>query len=514
MRKTDWRNVALALLLGAGFPLGFAPYAWWPLSLLSAGGLFLLIHGAQHRLLLLAWVYGVGKYLSGASWIYVSIYQYGNASMLLAGFLVGLFVAGLALFMLPVGWAMQRFRMATPWVNAVIFCCAWSLMEWSLTWLLTGFPWLFVGYSLVDSLFVGLLPVWGALGTGFWALVCTLGGVLCVRAAWQRLPIARGPAVMAGLPLLMALLGVPWQWVTSSAQHSVAIVQGNVDQAVKWDDDQRQIIVNRYLALSEDHWSADTLVWPEFALTAYGVDAERITGALDARGKESNTSVVIGAPRVEWRRAVAGADSNEPRYKLFNAALGLGRAQGVVTKHHLVPFGDYVPLQSWLRGLIDFFDLPMSNATRGDAQQANVALMLDGKRVEAAMGICYEIAYGNSMRRRAQQAGLLMTLTNDTWFGRSIGPHQHMQIARVRALENGRWLVRAANDGVTGVVDHRGQIRAQLPQFVEGVLATSFQVMQGKTPYSVMGDWPLFVVIFGWAMVLVRRSRVGAKGFS
>ncbi|HCY04052.1 MAG TPA: hypothetical protein DHU16_01265 [Gammaproteobacteria bacterium] len=130
------------------------------------------------------------------------------------------------------------------------------------------------------------------------------------------------------------------------------------------------------------------------------------------------------------------------------------------------------------------------------------------------MGICYEIAYGNSMRQRAQQAGVLMTLTNDTWFGRSIGPHQHMQIARVRALENGRWLVRAANDGVTGVVDHRGQIRAQLPQFVEGVLATSFQIMQGRTPYSVMGDWPLFVVIFGWAMVLVRRSRAGAKGFS
>ena len=506
MLKTDWRNAGLALLLGAGFPLGFAPYGWWPLSLLSAAGLFLLLHLSQHRLGWLAWFFGVGKYLSGASWIYVSIHQYGNASPLLAGLLVGLFVAALALFMLPVGWVMQRFRMATPSINAMIFCCAWSTMEWSLTWLLTGFPWLFVGYSLTDSLFVGLLPVWGALGAGFWALLWTIGGLLCVRAAWQRLPIARGSLVMAVLPLALVLLALPWQWVTSSGTHSVAIVQGNVDQAVKWDADQRQAIVNRYLRLSEPHWSADTLVWPEFALTAFGADAERITSGLDARGMRSSTNVVIGAPRVEWRRDIEGADTNVPRYKLFNAAVGLGQAQGIVTKHHLVPFGDYVPLQDWLRGLIDFFDLPMSNATRGAAQQANVVLSLQSKPVETAIGICYEIAYGNSMRHRTQGAGLLMTLTNDTWFGRSIGPHQHMQIARVRALENGRWLLRAANDGITGVVDHHGQIRARLPQFVEGVLATSFQVMQGTTPYSVMGDWPLLVIIAGLILVFRQRS--------
>ena len=110
------------------------------------------------------------------------------------------------------------------------------------------------------------------------------------------------------------------------------------------------------------------------------------------------------------------------------------------------------------------------------------------------------------MRKRAEQAGVLMTLTNDTWFGRSIGPHQHMQIARVRALENGRWLLRAANDGITGVVDHRGQIRAQLPQFVEGVLATSFQVMQGVTPYRLMGDWPLLIIIAGLILAFRQRS--------
>lgn len=510
MLKTDWRNLGLALLLGAGFPLGFAPYGWWPLSLLSAAGLFVLLHVSQRRLLLMAWVFGIGKYLSGASWIYVSIHQYGNASPPLASFLVGLFVAGLGLFMLPVGWSLRRFRVATPWINAVTFCCAWALMEWLLTWVLTGFPWLLVGYSLTDSPFVGLLPVWGALGAGFWALICAVGGMLWVRAVWQGLPVARGAIVMTVLPLILVLLVLPWQWVSPAGAHSVAIVQGNVDQTIKWDVDQRQAIVDRYLALSEAHWSADILVWPEFALTAYGASAEQITGMLGARGRQTNTNVVIGAPRVEWQRNVAGVGVNEPRYQLFNAALGLGQAQGVVTKHHLVPFGDYVPLQEWLRGLIEFFDLPMSNATRGAAQQDNVVLSLNGQQVQAAIGICYEIAYGNSMRKRAQHAGVLMTLTNDTWFGRSIGPHQHMQIARVRALENGRWLLRAANDGITGVVDQHGNIRAQLPQFVEGVLATTFQIMQGATPYSVLGDWPLFIIIVGLIGVSLRRSRSDA----
>ncbi|MEC7975362.1 MAG: apolipoprotein N-acyltransferase [Pseudomonadota bacterium] len=507
MLTTEWRNGLLALLLGAVFPLGFAPLGWWPVSLLSAVGLFLILNSAQGGLLRLAWFYGLGKYLSGASWIYVSINEYGNASPLLAAVLVLLFVATLAVFMLPVGWSLQRFRVATPWVNGLIFCAAWVVAEWLLTWVLTGFPWLFIGYSLTDSPFVGLLPVVGALGTSFLALLGTVGATLCLRAAWRSLPMPKAALVMTGAPIALVLAFLPWQWVTPLGQYSAAIVQGNVDQAIKWDADQRSVIVNRYLSLSEPHWSTDTLVWPEFALTAYGAEAERVTAALHTRAQASDTNVVIGAPRVEWS---AAAKEDEPRYRIFNAAIGLGLANGLVTKHHLVPFGDYVPLQDWLRGLIEFFDLPMSNASRGAARQSNVVLTLGGNSAEAAIGICYEIAYGQSMRQRAQNAGVLMTLTNDTWFGRSIGPHQHMQIARVRAIENGRWLLRAANDGVTGVVDHQGRLRGQLPQFTQGVLVTEYQIMQGTTPYSALGDWPLFVMLL--ALCVGLGYRMGITG--
>jgi apolipoprotein N-acyltransferase len=203
MLKTEWLNLALALLLGAAFPLGFAPLGWWPVSLLSAAGLFLVLNNARRQWLLLAWSYGVGKYLTGASWIYVSIHQYGNASTPLAVGLVGVFVAALALFMLPVGWSLQRFRVATPWVNGLIFCAAWVAVEWLLTWVLSGFPWLFIGYSLTDSPFVGLLPVVGVLSTGLLALLCSVGSVLLLRAAWRSLPLPKAAMVMAAMPIAL-----------------------------------------------------------------------------------------------------------------------------------------------------------------------------------------------------------------------------------------------------------------------------------------------------------------------
>ena len=168
-----------------------------------------------------------------------------------------------------------------------------------------------------------------------------------------------------------------------------------------------------------------------------------------------------------------------------------------------------MPLQDYLRGLIEFFDLPMSNASRGARQQANIALTLNGQHqpVEVAAGICYEIAYGGSLRRQAETSGLLLTISNDTWFGGSIGPHQHMQIAQMRALENRRWLLRATNNGVTGIVDPRGKITAQLPQFEASVLRGDFEVMKGRTPFSKLGDIPVLFLLTVLLVVTAMRSR-------
>jgi apolipoprotein N-acyltransferase len=174
-----------------------------------------------------------------------------------------------------------------------------------------------------------------------------------------------------------------------------------------------------------------------------------------------------------------------------NAALVLGTGAGRYQKRRLVPFGEYVPLESLLRGLIEFFDLPMSHASAGPWRQP--LLDLGGHR--GVMAICYEVTYPDLVRLQAAQADVLLTISNDTWFGTSIGPLQHMQMARMRALENGRFLLRGTNNGVTAVVDAAGRVRARLPQFEAGALRADYDIMTGTTPFTRYGHMPLLIVL-------------------
>ena len=290
-------------------------------------------------------------------------------------------------------------------------------------------------------------------------------------------------------------------WVAPQGRYDVALVQGNIDQAMKWEQDQRFVNVRKHMNLSAGSWDADVLIWPEAALTLFGREAKQATRALHGQGRYSQTNVIVGMPDVQRQ---TGKEA-----QFFNTVQGFGLAEGRFAKHHLVPFGEYVPLQDYLRGLIEFFDLPMSVATSGPRRQPNIRLQLPGiqRPVEVASGICYEVAYGDTLRGQAATSGVLLTVSNDTWFGGSIGPHQHMQIAQMRALENGRWLLRATNNGVTGVVNERGEIMAQLPQFEPAVLRAEFAVMLGTTPYAYLGNWPVLGVVLIMLLVVFGRLR-------
>ena len=497
-------QLLLGFIAGAIYPLAFAPFHFWPLTFASVAALFWLLSRAQVWMPLIAWVFGLGKYAVGVSWIYVSIHEYGGASPLLAGFMVAVFVAFMALFCLPIGWFLGNLKASNHNISnsalATGFVATWVLMEWMLTWFLTGFPWLFAGYSMLGTPLQGYAPVIGTLGVSLVVVTMTVAAMLSVdqTQSWKiRLGMAGGVLALAGL-------GVSFDaqvWTKVTGRYEAALVQGNIDQTIKWDADQRLTNVRKHMQLSEEHWDADVLIWPEFALTLYGQDAVAVTDLLNRRGEASQTNVVVGMPDVHWQ--------DQERYQVFNSAQGFGQASGKFAKHHLVPFGDYVPLQNYLRGLIGFFDLPMSNASRGARQQANIMLTLSGQDqiIEVASGICYEIAYGDFLRRQAETSGLLLTISNDTWFGGSIGPHQHMQIAQMRALENGRWLLRATNNGVTGIVNHRGEITAELPQFEASVLRGEIEVMKGRTPYSKIGDIPALFLLTVLLVITIRRRR-------
>ena len=494
----------LAMAAGAIYPLSFAPFQWFPLLFVSVACFWWLLNRASSHWALLAWIFGLGKYGVGVSWVYVSIHQYGGASPALAGCLVAAFVAFMALFCLPIGWFVGALKRSSESLGrgllGIGFIASWLLMEWLLTWFLTGFPWLFAGHAMLGTPLQGFAPVFGVLGV---SLLAVLGSLL-LQTMVDKTQIARHRGYAVAVLLISGGLGHSLDsvsWVKSLNRYDVALVQGNIDQAVKWDADQRYANVRKHMDLSAAHWDADVLIWPEAALTLFGRDAKQAVEALQEQGQTTQTNVIIGMPDVQQR---IGENS-----QFFNTVQAFGLASGRFAKHHLVPFGEYVPLQDLLRGLIEFFDLPMSVATPGLRRQPNIRLQLPEMQypVEAASGICYEIAYGDTLRRQAATSGLLLTVSNDTWFGGSIGPHQHMQIAQMRALENGRWLLRATNSGITGVVNQRGEIVSRLPQFEAAVLRAEFAVMSGRTPYVYFGDWPVLAAVLLMLLAILGRLR-------
>ena len=377
--------------------------------------------------------------------------------------------------------------------NAWLFTVLWVLFEWLLTWFLTGFPWLQAGYAHLDTTFANLAPVGGVLLVSLAAVSSASFAIAGYYAKRKRLPL-----ILALLPWVLAGTLSMFHWVDSGEHREVALVQGNVDQAVKWLPENRGPIVDRYMELSAPHWGVGLMIWPEAALTLFQHQATDVLASLDARGKASGTAVVLGIPGAE--RMPDG------RVVYRNLALGVGEATGRYVKQHLVPFGEYLPLENWLRGIIEVFDLPMSSSEPGSPDQPLLAV----NGAKAAMAICYEVIYPELVRKQASRADLLLTISNDTWFGESIGPLQHMEMAQMRALENGRWLLRGTNNGVTAIVDHRGKVRHQLPQFSAGVLRGGYRLMTGRTPYSRLGDVPLLILLLGSVAFFIWRR--GAPG--
>ena len=496
-------SLLAALACGALLPLTLAPFDWWPLGLVSIGGWFWLLNRRAAPPWALGFAYGLGKFGVGVSWVYVSIHTYGNASPPLAALLVLIFVAGLSLFTLAHARMYAWLRIARPHErpssaatlgNAWLFAASWVAFEWVLTWFLTGFPWLYPGYGHLQTPLANLLPV-GGVSLASLGIVLTATSLCTTLFDRHRPAVRAAAAAIAVAPWLAGLALSGAQWVEPAATRSAALVQGNVDQAVKWDRDNRMPIIDRYLDLTEPHWGRDLILWPEAAITLFEHEAAPWLQRWEQRGQASGTSLVLGIPRV---KTLADGD-----YRFQNAAIAVGQGEGRYVKRRLAPFGDYVPFEGVLRGLIEFFDLPMSRSAPGPWHQPPLTLGED----RAAMGICYEIAYANLTRTTAAEAGLILTITNDTWFGRSIGPLQHLQIAQARALENGRWLLRAANNGVTAIVDHRGQVRERLPQFERGVLTGDLQIMAGRTPYSRFGDGWLVAVCLGSLLAFAWGAR-------
>lgn len=425
------------------------------------------------------YLFAVGMYGVGNWWIYVSINVYGGASPLLAIFLMVVLVLSYALHSAVLGYIYMRFFHAKALAPLFGFPVLWVLQEWVRTWFLTGFPWLFAGYSQIESPLAGYAPVLGVLGVSL-AFLFSASIIYCLLTKRISLLFGAGFLLMIWVGgLLLKQVG----FVQSSDQKlTVSVLQGNVDQGTKWLRQSVVPILNLYKDMTIDELGRDLIVWPEAAITLLRENADFYLDEMDQLASERGSTIILGLP-----------DRDDDNGRYFNTAIAIGEGKGSYYKRRLVPFGEYVPLESMLRGLIKVFNLPMSRNQPGPVDQPG--LMAGPYKI--SMSICYEIIYPQLVRGAIDDPDLLLTISNDTWFGDSIGPKQHMQMARMRALELGRYLIRGTNNGISALVDHRGKVIKIAPLSVQTVLRGEVAVMEGRTPYSRLGNWSvLFICVF------------------
>ena len=478
-------SALVCFLLGAATVLAFAPLELHPLAFLSFA---FLIHqwvsAPPRRCLWLGFWFGLGLYGAGVSWVYVSLHTFGGMPAPLAGFATVAYCAFLALFPAAAGWLQAR----VPAPDAVRACllipAAWVLFEWLLVWIFTGFPWLALGYTAAGWPLQGYAPLGGVYALSF--ITVSIAGMLWLIV--QRRPVFVLVAILA-IGAGEALRHVPWS-TPAGEPVSVALLQGNIEQEMKFRPERYARIQETYAQLAEGT-AARLIVFPETALPRFyhQVDPAYLA-RLEAAAKRNDGDLLLGAPYLGGPEAY------------FNSVLTLGVSpRQAYHKVHLVPFGEFIPPGfGWV---LRWLSIPLSDFSRGAPDQPPLAIA--GQRV--AVNVCYEDVFGDEIARRAPEATLLVNVSNVAWFGDSLAPAQHLQIARLRAIETARMHLTATNTGITAAIDRDGRVLKRLAQFTEGRLEIAAQGYSGATPYVRLRDWPIVLLSLGILAFAVIRPR-------
>jgi apolipoprotein N-acyltransferase len=494
-------RLTTAFAAGAVLNAGFAPFGWWPIALLAPAALFALIRGLPpRRALWTGAAFGAGLFAFGTYWLYTCLHVFGLVPVWLTLVLQAALIALTSAYLAVLCYLANRFWLkpnsTRDWLVLPVL---WVLFEWLRGWLFGGFPWLSLGYALVDSPLRGWAPLFGIYGVTWAAAMISvaINVVLMPAASWTRRLAALGAALL--LFVVPALL-TQREWTHPvGASIAVAAVQGAVPQDEKWQAKNREMTKQRYLELTDKAWGSRLIIWPETAIPVVANMLQDYLRQLQQQGRLHGADFAIGL-----------VNYTEETKQFYNGLLVLSDSGGGwYYKRHLVPFGEYFPVPALVRSWMRLMSLPNNDFTPGASHQT----VLSAAGQKLGLTICYEDAFGSEQLKVLREATLLINVTNNAWYGDSTAPHQHLQIARMRALEAGRYLVRAANDGITAAIGPHGEIVARLPQFQQGVLRVDVQPLKGLTPYARWGNYPVVLLATALLALAVWRRRSGGSPF-
>lgn len=492
-----FRGSLLAFFLGALLSAAFAPFGVFALAPLCPAALLLMWVGATpRRAAALGFAFGTGTFLAGTYWLYTSIHVFGQAPLWIAILLMLSLVAIMGAYHALVGYVAARWLPRAGLIRWLVAIPAlWTTVEWLRGWVLSGFPWLALGYSQIDSWLAGFAPLTGVYGVSLLVMISAGAIVAAIRET--------GFARAASLAVMVILWGAGWgltrlEWTSRAGEPvSVSLVQGAISQDLKWLEENREATLVLYRELTESALGSRIVVWPEAALPALAHELEDYLAARHREARARGSDLVLGLLRYDFERG---------QYR--NSILAMSDELTWYDKRRLVPFGEFFPVPDFVRGWMRLMSLPYVDLTAGAAAQP--PLSAGGERLGAT--ICYEDAYGSQQLAVLREATLLVNVSNDAWFGDSTAPHQHLEIARMRALEAGRSLLRATNDGITVVIGADGSILKDIAQFKPGVLTATVEPRTGLTPYAHTGNVPVILLcLAGLALgMLAARERAQA----
>ena len=446
LHKYTYLNYLFLGLAGAISTFSFSPFNIKPLIVLSYAILIYSVLSSQSIFTAfkqsIAW--GLGYWISGAGWLIVSIHYYGNTNIIVSIIIILFMSLLLSLLFVAPTTLLRLFNIKMNfYVKAFIFSCLLTLIELTRFKLLGGFPWLLPGLVLMDTIGQNVIPILGVYGGSL---------LIYFIASFFYLTYEQKEFKLFSVGIIFCLIFFPhlgYKDNKFSEGIEVAIIQPSLDPFEKYEANYKNTIEDSLLNLSRNASNSDLIIWPESPLPY-----------LESSNDMKNFHVLTeGLPPI-----LSGAWAYKDD-KLFNAMGFLGKDR-LYMKRHLVIFGEYVPFEPFLRGLIDFFNMPMSSVNPGNSNQP----LFKFNESNILGLICFDIAFPLSFIKEIKGTGFIVNISNDTWFGDSYGPYQHLQIVRARALEANKWVARGTSDGISAIIDNKGTIVEILPKGISGII--------------------------------------------